>query len=76
MKARAETESQRDTDYALAWQNFKAERGGIAHMVLGCCMAHCSCGGRGPDDAPCQACEVWHTFLDGLTAAANAGGAA
>jgi hypothetical protein len=22
--------------------------------------ATCSCGGRGPDDGCCQACEVWH----------------
>lgn len=20
----------------------------------------CSCGGKGPDDGCCQACEVWH----------------
>lgn len=22
--------------------------------------AACSCGGRGPEDDPCEACELWH----------------
>ena len=21
---------------------------------------HCTCGGRGPDDDPCVACQIWH----------------
>jgi len=23
---------------------------------------YCSCGGRGPNDNPCDACSIWHTI--------------
>ena len=25
---------------------------------------YCSCGGRGPNDDPCDACAIWHELLE------------
>lgn len=38
--------------------------GGIDDIVQRAVDQVCTCGGRGPDDDPCPACEVWHEYVD------------
>ena len=42
-----------------------AQAGWTERQVVNAVNESCSCGGKGPDDGCCQACEVWHR-LHGL----------
>lgn len=43
----------------IAYEGLKAK---IEQQVQMAVNASCSCGGKGPQDGCCQACEVWHRF--------------
>lgn len=52
-----------DEDRGEAHSSFAAPTGSAMwteRQVTAAVNASCSCGGKGPNDGCCQACEVWH----------------
>lgn len=50
----------------ILWVRERAGRGkGLIEHLRDVVNAHCTCGGSGPNDpGACEACLIWHVFLD------------